>query len=170
MPADRNFARLTTVLIIGVVILSGPVLPVMDFTPESVSEVNQSHSASVSIYEESKSAIKIAPGRFGAGIYLFGPSITVVVEAVSGSPILVYELQVPGLHRNVVDVTFLDETEAGQHLTLDMERSSIPVEQIDKKRYLAVIELRLRAGDETKIVMRQNLTVIVEGIDGSDSS
>lgn len=163
-----NPTRLAVTFILGSVILSGPLVPVVDLTAPKADSPDDSGvgNATITVVEPPASDFRIAPARFGAGTYLYSQPVTVQVASVTGHPTLTYEIRIPGLGFNVVTLAFLSEDEAGRNLDLSIARSSIRPEQVTEPSYPAELELRLRSGNQSRVVWRQNVTVNVEGTDG----
>jgi hypothetical protein len=162
----RETARLITVVILGIVLLSGPLVPFVDFTSADASTPSDGvSSATVSVVSPPSDDFRIAPARFGAGVYLYSVSMRVHVQTVTGSPTLIYELRVPGLGRNEVAVAFLGEPDEGRDLVLELGRGTVDPARVTESTYTATVELRLRAGNETRIIHQQTVTIPVEGLD-----
>lgn len=161
-------ARATVLIVLATVILSGPLVPYVDFTPAAASTPTHGpDSASISVVSTPADDFRIAPARFGAGVYLYSAPMTVHVERVAGSPTLIYELRIDELGFNVASLAFLSESTAGTDQVLQIERSTIEPERITQSSYAGEIELRLRAGNETRVIHQQNVTVTVEDLDAN---
>lgn len=162
----RAAARITTIAILGVVLLSGPLVPFVDVTPAAPSIPSDSPaSASITVVSPPSDDFRIASARFGAGIYLYSAPLTVRVERVSGSPTLIYELRIDDLGVTFVSVAFLSEADAGTDQVLQIERSTIEPDRITKETYTGAVELRLRTGNETRLIHQQHVAVTVEDVD-----
>lgn len=159
--------RVTVFVILLTVVISGPLFPFVDFThTTAASQAAGPDTATVELIELPEDEFRIAPGRFGAGTYLYSSPATVRIDNVSGSPMLVYELTVPELGRTVVTVVFLSDRYDGQRLTLELGRSSIDSALLQKSEYDGVVRLRLRTGSRTRTIHSQNVTIVVEAVNG----
>lgn len=158
---------LVTGMIVVVVVLSGPLVPTVDFTSPTGSKpsLDERSSATISVIEPPSDGFRIAPGRFGTGPYLYASPVVIHVERVSGVPIIAYELSVPGLNYVTASLTFPSDEHEGENLTLTLERSTIRPGRVTEPAYPAHLSITVRTGNETRTVFGRNTTVTVEGID-----
>lgn len=160
-----NPSRLAAALILVTVLFSGPLVPFIDFTVATADSPDGTGigNANVTVVKPPADDFRIAQARYGAGTYLYSRPITVHITSVTGSPTLTYEIRIPELGFNVVTLAFLSEDDVGQNYTLTIARSQIKPEKISQSSYPAELELRLRSGNQSRVVYQGNVTVTVEG-------
>jgi hypothetical protein len=156
---------LTIGVILGTLLASGPLVQAVDFTaqPADVTDVG-SAEASISIISPPAETFRITPGRFGSEPYLYAPPISASIDEVRGDPILVYEVAVRGLGYNFAELIFLSESDAGRVVNIEMQRSAVDIEDLNRETYQGVVTVRWRGEQEFRVVFQRNVTVNVEDI------
>jgi len=157
---------LTIGVILGTLLASGPLVQAVDFTtqPADITKVD-SAEASISIISPPAENFRIAPGRFGSEPYLYAPPISASIDEVRGDPILVYEVAVRGLGYNFAELLFLSKSDAGHVVNIEMQRSAVDIEDLNRGTYQGVVTVRWRGEQESRVVFKRNVTVNVEDID-----
>jgi hypothetical protein len=157
---------ITTAIILATLIMSGPVVPTVDFTTSPLIDTiaeNEDSSLDLSEIRVMGDGPRINPGRYDWLAVLDAPTLSVKINRVSGSPFLVYELAVPGLSHNIATLVAIDEQEEGRTISIDIENSTLRADEIASSSYPAEIRVRVRAGNKTTTIFRTNATVTVEG-------
>lgn len=147
------------------VVISGPIVPAIDFTqsPHETVPSTEPSNASILVVTPPSDEFRIRHGRWVSEIYLDSPPITIYVEEVVGTPILVYELEIRSLGYAAAQLAFLSERNEGQEITLDLQREPLNGERITESSYPTELSIHLRTGNETRDIYRKNVTVTVEG-------
>jgi hypothetical protein len=155
----------TVVVILGVVLISGPIVPMAEFTSTSVVRVDTSvePNASITVLDVPSDGFRIAPERYDSDFALHMPSATVQVDDVSGDPTLIYELAVPDLRTTAATLYFITDVNEGNVLTLDTVPSTIQEQKVNRDTYSGELSIRVRAGNGSRTIHQQNVTVTVEG-------
>lgn len=168
MDLDGSLSLITIVVILVVVVISGPVLPQVDFTTYSITSAvsdNDDSSLMISGIEVADIGPRIIPGPFEGQAILDVPSVSIRVEHVTGSPLLIYEVAVANLGHNIATLVAFREQDAGRTHSVDIKNSTLRTREINASSYPAELRIRIRTGNESTTVFRKNVTVIVEGFE-----
>jgi len=155
----RSSQRLLVATVIVTLVFSGPLVPGLTFTgagtPSTVGEGNASVSA-VHIDAESTA---ITPGRFGTGVrYLRAPDATVDVDAVTGTPRIVYVLDVPELDTRISATRLLS---GSGRVTVRPSDRAFPPETVANERYKGNLTVRIQSFSTDWTVYHEPVTVEV---------
>lgn len=167
MAVGYRFSVLTITIILGVILVSGPLVPMVDFTTTSFTAAladNERSSLNVSSIRVAEDGPKLKPGNYEWQAVLDAPTVTVRVDQVTGSPLLIYELSVTGLSHNIATLVAFNEGDVGRTYNLDIQNSTLRTSDINESSYPAEIRLRIRSGNETTTIYRKNVTVTTEGL------
>lgn len=162
MARSRTFVHAVVGCILAVTLVSGPLVPAMDFTqaaPErgAIGEGN----ATVEVLSAPDRA-ELARGSYGSGsYYLTVPDATVRLAGVTGKPMLVYELRLPERGYSRGTTHFLSAAQTGTY-AVSLERDSWLPEEVEQDSYEGELVILLRNGNGDRTVYRGNVTVAVE--------
>ncbi|WP_424017477.1 hypothetical protein ACOZ4N_16630 [Halorientalis pallida] len=161
-PSVRHLQLGTAAVVLVVLVLSGPLVGVVDLTPESrgAAELGDG-TANASIVGDPTADLAITPGRFGTNVsYLRIPPAVVDVRQVEDRPRVLYLVSVPelGFERSVTEP--LDERVDGR-VTLRMDDRAFPHARIRNESYRATVVVRVQSFEESRTVYRRNVTVPV---------
>jgi hypothetical protein len=164
LPSVRRLQFGTVAVILVVLVLSGPLVGVVDLTPESrgAAELGDG-TANVTVVGDPTADLAITPGRFGTNVsYLRVPPAVVDVDRVTGRPRLLYLVRVPdlGFERSVTEP--LDERTDGR-VTLSMSDRAFAHARIRNDSYRATVVVRVQSFGGTRTVYRRNATLPVRG-------
>lgn len=157
---------LSVLIILSTVLVSGPLVSSIDFTRTGPLVGDEESSASISIISSSSESYRISQDASDGTYYLYSSPLTVRASAVRGAPVLVYELQVPGLGHSTAALVFLNDRNAAEEITVNIEPSRVEAEKVSSSTYAASVEVRIRSGNVTREVYRENVTVEVDDIEG----
>jgi len=147
-------------LVVGTLVLTGPVVGVVDVATRNPTTVGDG-GADATVERLDTDGLVIDQGRFGAGVlYLRIPEATVSVDAVEGRPRIVYQVRVPSLGVDAVETKLLTAGDTGT-VRLDPRARGLDPAAVDDDRYVATVDVRVQSfeGDET--IYRANETVEV---------
>jgi hypothetical protein len=162
VPSVRRFQFGTAAVVLAVLVLSGPLVGVVDLTPESrgAAELGDG-TANASVVGDPATDLVITPGRFGTNVsYLRIPPVAVDVDRVEGRPRLLYLVQVPRLDFER-SVTHSLRGGTDGRVTLRMDDRAFVTESIRNDSYRATVTVRVQSFDGTRTVYRRNATVPV---------
>lgn len=152
------------VVILAGTLVSGPLVPGVDFTRvrESEQGLDSLGEGSITISEATlpDSAV-LKQGNYGAGSYrLLVPDATVVVANYTGRPIISYGIDIDeiGYSRNSIRI-LVNETDS--RLSLPIEEDTLDKGTLDEEEYDAQLTLLTRAGGNETVVATRNITVEV---------
>jgi len=158
-PVSRLEGGVVAVLV-GVLLLTGPVTGVVDVTERNPTTVGDGN-ATVTIEHLDTDELVIDEGRFGAAVpYLRLPAVTVQVSDVDGHPRIVYRIQVRSLKIESVTTELLTAGNSGT-VKLDPRARALDPDGVSADRYRATIELRVQSFDSDTTIYRTNETVEV---------
>ncbi|RXK47251.1 hypothetical protein [Halorientalis pallida] len=152
----------TVAVVLVVLVLSGPLVGVVDLTPESrgAAELGDG-TANVTVTGDPGADLAITSGRFGTNVsYLRIPPAAVDVHHVEERPRLLYLVSVPGLgfERSVTEP--LDERVDGR-VNIPMSDRAFAHVRVRNDSYRATVVVRVQSFEETRTVYRRNTTVPV---------
>lgn len=161
MDAARAAVYATVGVILGTVVVSGPLVGAVDLTTErSGTFAPGTGSADVTVVAVPERA-RLEKGEFGAGAYyLRVPDATVRIDAIEGQPMLVYKIRIPDLAVTRGTTHFLDATNAGE-LALSLEATTFQPDEIDRASYRAELVVLVRGGDTERVLVERTITVTV---------
>jgi hypothetical protein len=172
----RVSAWVAVVVVVGTVLVSGPLTGVDLTTGSAVSEspyCTASGNATVGVVDVPLESFRFEPKDYDAGpYYLASDPVIVSVSDVHGCPILVYRLRVPELGYHGNKLQFLgarkttDEStvSATRNVSLSPVASNVRrdrIEGLDNETIRGVIRIELR-GDYNRTVYRRNLSIPVK--------
>lgn len=162
MIAVRRLYLVTIAGILGVLVLSGPVVDVVDLTPAARDDANVgSGSADVTVTGDPAADIRIDRGRFGTGVYyLRPPAFGVSVADVAGRSRLVYIVRVPALDYEGSTSDRLGPGAAGDR-TLQLSSRAFERDRITEDSYRAELVVRVQSFEGDRVVYHRNVTVRV---------
>lgn len=159
---QRLLPLLSVIFIVGVLVLSGP-LVIGGNTGIPIGSSNNvgDGSANVSLAESPSKTVWIKESDFGSNQFIIdAPDATVQVSAVSGSPLLNYKIQITELGYAKTSIRFLEPSTEGR-LRLTIPPESIDSQRVKRDRYKGELFIILRASGE-EIIYHENVTVHVE--------
>lgn len=153
-------------LVLGVTLLSGPLVPQIDFVsdaPASTSEFCEPDGdASVTVGTVPAESFILEQRRFGVEkYYLTGSDTIASIGDVSGCPVLVYRFTIPDLNYVGQQLYFLSDSE-GQTVSMTTGEGTFDPGEIEQQSYDATLTITLR-GDERRTIYRENVTIGTEG-------
>lgn len=162
LPSVRRLQFGTVAVILVAVLLSGPLVGVVDLTPESrgAADIGDG-TANVTVVGDPTAGLAITPGRFGTNVsYLRIPPAAVDVDRVEGRPRLLYLVRVPdlGFERSVTEP--LDQRVGGR-VALRIDARAFAHARVQSENYNTTVVVRVQSFTETRTVYRRNATVPV---------
>lgn len=152
---------LTALLVLGTLVLTGPLVGLAAVPAEPTTERLGSGNVTVTGVDFEADALRIDRGRFGAGVaYLRIPPMNVELDDVRGNPRLVYVVRVPELDFERVATTLL----ANDGLTdasVEMSDRAYDPATLEADSYRATVALRVQSFTVDRTVLRRNVTVEV---------
>lgn len=153
------------ILMVGLAILSGPLVPGIDMTQEPTrtpsSFCSASGNASVHVTDTPEDSFELKQRRFGAGVYyLSGDLTTAEVDEVRGCPVVVYRFTIPELNFLGNRLYFVTDT-SNRSISMKVVEGRFAPETISRDSYRGRIQVLLR-GDQERLVFAKNVTVDVK--------
>jgi hypothetical protein len=157
--STRTVRRVTVTLVALVLLVSSPVLGLVDLTPSSrTPDTVGDGTATLTVSSVPTDRVRMTPGRFGTGVvYLRIPPATVDVASVTGQPRLVYVARVPELGFERVATTQLDADT--RESTVRMDARAFANDRIDRETYRVELVLRVQSFETNDVIYRRNATV-----------
>lgn len=160
----RAIPFVAIVIVLAGTLLSGPLVPGVDFTHvrETESGLDSLGSGNITVGNSTlPDKAVLQRGSYGAGSYrLQVPDATVEVKAYTGRPIISYGIDIDeiGYSRNSIRI-LVNETES--RLTLPLKEDTLDKGQLENDEYDAQLTLLTRAGGNETVVATRNITVEV---------
>ncbi|GCF14130.1 hypothetical protein Harman_20650 [Haloarcula mannanilytica] len=156
----RHPPTVVAVVIVVTLLVTGPLLGVdaVETQPTIIGD----GTASVSSVDVASSEIRITDGRFGAdAAYLRVPDASVTVDAVSGRPRLLYQVDVPALDVSLEDEQVLSAGQTGTYRLAPGDKGlalSLP----EQDTYHGSVRIRVQSFETDETIVTENVTVQVE--------
>ena len=153
-------SSVTIIFILGVTLLSGPLVPAANWVTATTNTELGAGEANVSVVEwPTKGTIE--PVRFGGDEYQLSiPATKIRVHSVSGNPIVNYRLRIPAMNRSQVAVHTLTTADTGTTISLGISQSQLQSAPAEKS-IDAELELLVRNQTGAQVIGSQNITIDV---------
>lgn len=153
-------------IIVLTMIISGPLVPAVDFTekPEEESSpfCEASGDATVHVVDPPNDELKLTRLRFGADLYqLPGAETTVQVSEVDGCPVLAYEFVVEELDHSSRRLFWVNQRQSDE-MILDAVKVSVSPEAVSEAPLEATVTISLLA-DTERTILQKNVTLRADG-------
>lgn len=161
MELSDHFIWTALGLIVGISLVSGPLVASVDFTGHASNTFCEpSGDAQVTISDFSTNGFIMQRSGANASHYeVVGPPVQATVGNIRGCPVLTLELQIPELGFRSVRKSFLAPGD-GPSITLTVVGGQFDEERITQDSYPGVIKLSL-TGDETRTLYNKTTTINV---------
>lgn len=154
----------TVGIIVGVMVLSGPMVGAVDLTPAPPESTPGDGNVSLSVVSVPSDGIRLDRGKYGSGVYVLRvPDAEVHVRSIRGSPIVVYKIRIPELGYARASIHVLEEGQDGQREKLEIDEDEIDPGRVTRKVYGGELLVVVRGSDGSSIPHRSNVTVEVSG-------
>ena len=160
MDSSQLAVSMSVGLIVGVMLVSGPLVPI-DFTGHLRDPYCEgTGNASVTVESVPTEEFALARNKEKESYYAIeGPPVKLLTEDVQGCPIVTLDLSIPQLGFESTSKTYLSP-EGEARVSVNVVGGRIDPERIENGSYPASIELRL-TGNETRTLYQENTTVEV---------
>ncbi|AAV48192.1 unknown [Haloarcula marismortui ATCC 43049] len=159
---ERARAVITSVIaiILGVTLLSGPLVPSVTLASEPESVALESGNVTVSTVEMPEE-VTIEKGSYGAAsYYLDAPPVRIHFANLTGRPTLVYKLTIEELGYTRTTNHFLDDS-AGDTYALTLASDTFTDEEIEREQYNGTVTVSKRDEAGHGVVATRNITISV---------
>jgi hypothetical protein len=161
MERDRIWILATATLILGTMVLSGPLVSGIDLTPAPESPQFGDGNVEVRNMVLPANATLVAP-RLGAGKYpLRVPPATMELVTVSGSPRLAYIIEIPDLNYTRSTTTTVTASQEGS-FELILEESRLPPDKVSEPQYRGKLTVERWSNGTFRELGRRNISVQVQ--------
>ncbi|MDT3434519.1 hypothetical protein [Haloarcula sp. 1CSR25-25] len=160
MERTRAVSTSAIAIILGVTLLSGPLVPGVTLASEPEPVALQTGNVTVSVIEMPE-RVTLEAGSYGAAsYYLDAPPARVHFTNLRGQPTLVYELTIEDLGYTRTTNHFLDES-TGDTYDLTLASDTFTDEEIERARYNGTVTVSKRDGAGHGVVATRNVTISV---------
>ncbi|WP_424003686.1 hypothetical protein ACOZ4I_05125 [Haloarcula salina] len=162
MDVARGVVAVVTLVVVGVTLLSGPLVPGVTLASEPEPLTLETGTVTVTDARLPANAT-IERGAYGAAnYYLDVPPATVRLSSVDGNPTLVYRFTIDELGYTRTTNHFLDP-ETAETYELTLASDTFRADEIEQERYDGTVSVRKRDGEGHADVATRNVTVRVVG-------
>lgn len=149
------------VLVLVVAFAFGPAIPGLALSsPDAYEPASGSVSVTVS---EIPDDLTLERNEFGSGTYqLESSSVETNVSDVSGNPLVVYDVLIPGLDYNKETYRILSADVDGK-LTIRASSDTVQPDKVTEGSYPATLTVLVRSDAGSRVVATKNVTVEVVG-------
>ncbi|NHX39088.1 MULTISPECIES: hypothetical protein [Haloarcula] len=160
MERTRAVVTSVTAIILGVTLLSGPLVPGVTLASEPESVALESGNVTVSTVEM-PDEVTIEKGSYGAASYYLNvPPVRIQFANLTGRPTLVYKLTIEELGYTRTTNHFLDDS-TGDTYDLTLASDTFTDGEIERKQYNGTMTVSKRDGAGHGVVATRNVTVAV---------
>jgi len=159
---ERTRAVITSVIaiILGVTLLSGPLVPGVKLASEPEPVALETGNVTVSAVEMPEE-VTLEKGSYGAAsYYLNAPPVRIQFSNRTGRPTLVYELTIDELSYTRTTNHFLDDS-TGDTYELTLASDTFTDAEIERERYNGTVTVSKRDGSGQGVVATRNVTISV---------
>ena len=159
---ERTRAVITSVIaiILGVTLLSGPLVPGVKLASEPEPVALETGNVTVSAVEMPEE-VTLEKGSYGAAsYYLNAPPVRIQFSNRTGRPTLVYELTIDELGYTRTTNHFLDDS-TGDTYELTLASDTFTDAEIERERYNGTVTVSKRDGSGQGVVATRNVTISV---------
>lgn len=140
----------------------GPAVPGLGLSSSAQEYEPASGSVNVSV-SELPDTLSLDRNGFGSGTYqLQSSSVETDVSGVSGNPLVVYDIRIPGLEYNKETYRILSPDVDGT-LTIRASSDTVQPSRVNAGSYAATVTVLVRSDVGTRVVATSNVTVEVVG-------
>lgn len=159
MRSDRAVVAATVAVVIGVTVVSGPLVGVSLTDERSFAPGSGATNVTVETVPDTASLTR---ANYGSGPYTLRlDPARVRVSAVSGQPTIAYELAVDGLNHSRTSVTFLDDGYEGRY-DLTFSPSTISPERVDRERYSGTVRVYVYDERSDRLLVERDVSIEVK--------
>jgi|GEM_PF-971136 len=160
MNGTRSAVVAVSALILGVTLLSGPLVPGVTLATEPEPVALESGNVTVSTVEM-PDEVTLEKGSYGAAsYYLNAPPVRIQFSNRTGRPTLVYELTIEELRYTRTTNHFLDDS-TGDTYELTLASDTFTDAEIECERYNGTVTVSKRDGSGQGVVATRNVTISV---------
>jgi len=160
MERTRSVVVAVSTLIVGVTLLSGPLVPGVTLASEPEPVAFETGNVSISTVEMSGD-VTLEGGNYGAAsYYLDAPPVRVHFSKLTGRPTLVYELTIEELGYSRTTNHFLDES-TGDAYELTLASDTFTDGEIEREQYNGTVTISKRDSAGHGVVATRNVTISV---------
>lgn len=152
----------TVAVIVGLTVVSGPLVGAVDFTRDRT-DLAGLGTGNVSVDRVSApESVELGRAYQSESYHLEVPDATINVTAISGRPVVAYRVEIPALGYARSTSHFLDESRTGS-VRLSIERDRIVPDRVDDRRYDGTLSVVARYNDTERVLYRDPVPVEVTG-------
>ena len=165
MNTERRVIWLTVSVILGVIVLSGPLVGAVDLTPAQTTpsltaNTAETDSLNVTVVDVPLT-VQLKHTDYGSDAYeLRVPPATVQINTVQGNPLLFYRLSIPALGFSTSWLHAPAE-HIGEQLALSMKPHIFAPEDIERQEYDGTLTIVARVNGSEERITTRNMTVTV---------
>ncbi len=150
-------------VIIGLVtVATGPIVGAIQVPEPGLEGYSQigGGSANVTVVDAPSQA-RLAEGGYSDLRYLTVPDTELEISNVTGSPLLVYSLDIDDLGYSRSSTHVITSRTEGPY-SLSLERDALDRSELDRQQYEGTLQIRLQASGPSRTIYEQPITVVVE--------
>ena len=160
MERTRAVIISVTAIILGVTLLSGPLIPGVTLATEPEPVALETGNVTVSTVEM-PDEVTLEKGSYGAAsYYLDAPPVRIQFANRTGRPTLVYKLTIEELGYTRTTNHFLDDS-TGDTYDLTLASDTFTDAEIERERYNGTVTVSKRDGSGHGVVATRNVTISV---------
>jgi len=150
----------TVAVIVGVTVVSGPSVGLVDLTTPRADTTGLGQGNATIDRVEAPDRVRLDRGFQSESYRLEVPDARVHVAAVSGRPILNYRIEIDGMGYSRTSTFFLDGDDTGWK-TLSFEGATLGTDEVTRDSYNGTLSVVVRASDTETVVYRASVPVEV---------
>lgn len=155
-------AAVAVTVIVGVTLVSGPAVGVVDLTQPRLDAAGLGQGNATVGSVEAPATARFDRGFQTESYSLEVPDARLRVETVTGHPVVSYRLAIPALGYSRTTTYVLGPADTGW-VTLSFARDTLPADAVTASSYAGTLSIVLRHGDAERLLSERAVTVAVTG-------
>lgn len=160
MDRSRAVVFAAVTLIVGVSVVSGPAIGVIDLTTPRFDTTGVGQGNATVDQVEAPAEVRLEKAYQSNAYRLRVPDSRIHVASVSGRPVVTYELSIDSLGYTRTTSHFLDEGDDGWR-SLSLSGDSLGNSTVRESQYDGTLSIVLRYNDSKRVLYRESVTVDV---------
>jgi hypothetical protein len=160
MTRSRALAAVSVSVILGVTLLSGPLVGVIDLTQPRVDTVGLGQGSATVDDVEAPSTARLERGFQSDSYYLEVPDARIHVASITGRPTVSYKLALPAMNYSRGTTHFLSADDTGW-VAVSIEQDTFRDDQVTASSYAGNLSLVLRYNDTERVLYDRPVAVEV---------
>jgi len=160
MDRSRGLSAVAVTVILGVTLVSGPAVGLVDLTQPRFDPGNIGQGNATVSEVRTPATVQLKQGLETESYYLETPDATIRVTAIQGRPTVAYKLAIPSMGYSRGTTHFLGPDDTGW-VSLSLARDTLPGDRVSASSYEGTLSVTLRYNGTERVLSERPVTVEV---------